>query len=79
MESKSPKLKRRRVRKPKTFKSKLKGLLKKKYKGTSLKSIILIVFLSGVFAAIFYFHMLNPSSFVNQPAEKARRVLLGLE
>ncbi len=59
MESKPHKLKKRRVRKPKTFKQKFKRFIKNQFGVTSWKIIILIPPLMGIIILTILFWVIN--------------------
>ncbi len=69
MESKPHKLKKRRVRKPKTFKSKSKRWLTNQYSEDVRKAIIFISLLIGLLILIVSFNLMYPSRHMTEPAK----------
>jgi len=64
MESKPRKLKRYRVKKPKTFKRKLKSFIKNQF-GVNWKIIILTPFLMGIIILVILFWVSNLVDYTN--------------
>jgi uncharacterized membrane protein len=67
MESKTVKRKKRRVRKPKTFKDKFKGVFRNQYDERNWAFIILTSLLIGLFIITFFLSLMNPSIYMNMP------------
>ncbi len=65
MESKPHKLKKRRVRKPRTFKEKSKRFIKNQFGVTSWEIIILIPLLMGIIILTILFWVINLLDYTN--------------
>ncbi len=78
MESNPHKLKKRRVRKPKTFKEKSKRFIKNQFGVTSWKIIILIPLLMGIIILTILFWVINLVDTINTTNTNANVIKINI-